>query len=73
MIQMSPHQGNQSEVAQFIQEWDAVAAAMQQGLNGLSLGSAQHAFISHNMDKALSKMLLPDVGPETQPSPETTA
>jgi hypothetical protein len=73
MIQMSPHQGNQSEIALLIQQWDAEAEAMRQGLQGLALGTAQHAIITRRMNTALSKMSVPEMGQEAQSDPETTA
>jgi hypothetical protein len=63
MIRYVPGQWNPSEVAQFLQKWETEAAAMKQGLQGLALGTAQHEFIVHNMDKALSAMPMPDAEP----------
>ena len=60
MIRYVPGQWNPSEVAQFLQKWDAETVAMQQGLKGLALGSVQHEFSIHNMTDALSTVPLPD-------------
>jgi hypothetical protein len=52
-------QGNQSEVARFIEQWDAEMEALQRALHGFAANFSQHEFITHRMDTFLAKAPLP--------------
>jgi hypothetical protein len=41
-------QKNQSEIAQFLEQWDQEVEAIQQGLHGLAI-TARHDFINRRM------------------------